>query len=939
MDQVEQDLLQATNAILPSSSSSQQQQQQPALHQEEDAEEDRMTMSEVAQVLQDLTALYSKQQERLEQAARSLLNYDNNNRDTTATAPGDNNHMAATTLTANTNGTGVVAALFNKNLEDVEMIAIAPGFDYDNNDSPASNRNGAATTAATTPVIAGLPPLYWCIGPTLSAVAETDHETDGTTTVGSTTPASSIFVSPAMMMTQNNSTLKKSASGGSNASRRRRRHGSLSSSHGTPATPTVPLLSAWTTSVLEQEEHEQQQQQHSTTTPTNNNNNDNAEMLSASRRKEPSSGQKRQDDFLRLELQLRRDIHKALHHPHSRNEDDNNHDDEYNSHVIVAQPQQDIIDYAADYDDDDDDESDDGDDDDDTDDYDFDESMDTDMYTVDTDTSTIVAADRMLQCFAPKPSRAAKGRPEKKSVMEQHDDDEEEDEDDYNNDDNVDDSALYCATVLAEDRRRPVATTTATAGQKIVQHQRLTKSSTFPSEIITTNNNHHRHYYRSTNHGKNQNHHNSSKQQLSLTAATTNLAMEDMTSLVSLVTVSEKGKKNNKCDGGGGYEMDEAASQVSEAASEETPVLDRYRLDFDEESPNGFRVVPNQRRRHRQHHQQQQHVKPQHVIVANNRNNTTEQKQVAAPAESNAPRADERKDTTHEKEGRRARFSVSSSPLSCHAAAAATTPRSGRRHYNKTSSLAKQKRMPSTPTIDENSPLLLVVDNNPATLASPQQTMPAGIVRSPLSNIPDQLEHATSISSPSSAGGGGNLTNKSLLQQFNRPLPPSLLYAQTQLATIQNDDSDSPPNSAERHYHSRSLKPPTSLQDSSPKGNSATKMVAKNKQSPPPLEIVSISQSEYDTAPRVVQMQVRYDEVQAVTAALNKFLQRRRQHDGTTTLTTPPMELGEDDIKQLLKPLGLADRKSKSILMSLCHWRRLVMRRREEGVFFAISLE
>jgi hypothetical protein len=263
--------------------------------------------------------------------------------------------------------------------------------------------------------------------------------------------------------------------------------------------------------------------------------------------------------------------------------------------------------------------------------------------------------------------------------------------------------------------------------------------------------------------------------------------------------------------------------------------------------------------------------------------------------------------------------------MSRHAAAATTTPRSVRRQqYSKTASLAKTNRPPSTPTIDENSPLL-VVDDNP-TVSSPQQTILhcTAAQRSPLSNIPDQLESTPGIASPSLAGGEGNLTNKSLLQQFNRPLPPSLLYAQTQLASIHDDDNDeSPPFSSSLRL------------ESIRKDNNAAQTAAKYKLSTL-HPITSISQAEYDSAPRVVQMQVRYDEVQAVTAALNNSLQRRRQYDNTAAT---PIELGEDDIKQLLKPLGLPDRKSKSILMSLCHWRRLVMRRREDGVFFAVSLE
>jgi hypothetical protein len=124
------------------------------------------------------------------------------------------------------------------------------------------------------------------------------------------------------------------------------------------------------------------------------------------------------------------------------------------------------------------------------------------------------------------------------------------------------------------------------------------------------------------------------------------------------------------------------------------------------------------------------------------------------------------------------------------------------------------------------------------------------------------------------------------------------LYAQAQLALNQSIDSDesllvSPPVKEKRQTMIRSITP-----------------------------------EEYDTAPRVVTMQVTLEEAQQACAALSGMV-------GTIITERKAQDL-----------LGLEPRHCKTVLMSLCHWRRLVMRRHsmddattaENGLVFEIVM-
>jgi hypothetical protein len=81
--------------------------------------------------------------------------------------------------------------------------------------------------------------------------------------------------------------------------------------------------------------------------------------------------------------------------------------------------------------------------------------------------------------------------------------------------------------------------------------------------------------------------------------------------------------------------------------------------------------------------------------------------------------------------------------------------------------------------------------------------------------------------------------------------------------------------------------------------------------------IQPITHDDYNNAPRIVQMQVSLAEVEAATRLMNEALDH-----GIVT-----WQFSETRAKLVLKPLGFSQRKCKMVLMSLCHFQRLIMRR------------
>lgn len=94
-----------------------------------------------------------------------------------------------------------------------------------------------------------------------------------------------------------------------------------------------------------------------------------------------------------------------------------------------------------------------------------------------------------------------------------------------------------------------------------------------------------------------------------------------------------------------------------------------------------------------------------------------------------------------------------------------------------------------------------------------------------------------------------------------------------------------------------------------------------------------ITMAEYDRAPRVVQMQVNREETNKSLDALEDFLTSNLQESNQTGL-----EFSEKQGYQVLQKLLGTEQRCKSVLMSLCHWRRLLMYRdNTHGMVFAVN--
>jgi len=93
-----------------------------------------------------------------------------------------------------------------------------------------------------------------------------------------------------------------------------------------------------------------------------------------------------------------------------------------------------------------------------------------------------------------------------------------------------------------------------------------------------------------------------------------------------------------------------------------------------------------------------------------------------------------------------------------------------------------------------------------------------------------------------------------------------------------------------------------------------------------------LTTEEYVKAPRIVKSQVAFDEVGAAVTALNTWLLAHGHIDeGESNV----VELSEDQAYCLLGDM-FNRRKAKTICMSLCHWRRLLMQGDRDGLKFVV---
>jgi hypothetical protein len=84
--------------------------------------------------------------------------------------------------------------------------------------------------------------------------------------------------------------------------------------------------------------------------------------------------------------------------------------------------------------------------------------------------------------------------------------------------------------------------------------------------------------------------------------------------------------------------------------------------------------------------------------------------------------------------------------------------------------------------------------------------------------------------------------------------------------------------------------------------------------------IEQITITEYNSAPRVVHMHVSLDEANQTIAVLDSYLSSKKQHGFT-----------EQEASGALSTLFESEQKCRSVLLSLCHWKRLTVNRQEDG--------
>jgi hypothetical protein len=328
---------------------------------------------------------------------------------------------------------------------------------------------------------------------------------------------------------------------------------------------------------------------------------------------------------------------------------------------------------------------------------------------------------------------------------------------------------------------------------------------------------------------------------------------------------------------------------IGSVCSEETPVLDRYRVEL---SPQGIVVMPNQRGTHsRRLHQQRS------LLTSAT---TKSVSKLPPPRQSHIP------------------TSIGKSTV-----------------YRKTPYRQVRSMQPTTPTIDENEPL----SGGQNLLDQYDLDDDDSLLLSPVSS-PKRANHS---SRPvANQGGGGDVffpLDDAADDSFSRSidsdqrdyqsLSSSMLYAPAHMDVFKPTDSSGSLKSPRRH--SSVMTPPTPAQlpidFKSPFSTSGQPVPTRRRftlthtQSLDSLRhIRSVSQQDYDDAPRVVQMQVTLAEVDATIQLINSSLD----------MGIVVARFTETRAKSLLQPLGFSQRKCKTVLMSLCHWRRLIMRRVSE---------
>jgi hypothetical protein len=324
-----------------------------------------------------------------------------------------------------------------------------------------------------------------------------------------------------------------------------------------------------------------------------------------------------------------------------------------------------------------------------------------------------------------------------------------------------------------------------------------------------------------------------------------------------------------------------------------TPILDRYRLDPDDNSI-GIKVVPNRRGTHYRQSNQFTETIPE-----------------------------TRTSLSHEYSSAREEFR---SPIGLPGSVSAR-----KKKYRKTPFPKKQVDDDSIQTWDENEDPNIQVEFASPKISSSSKTS-TSISVPPLRPRSLELRRTlpkTPVSSRThhSLPGGNSSSRTPLSDAFvakHLPSTPRSEISKTlERESMTSNHLSSTPSERSKTFERESMASKLNISDQSFKNESARMGKWMEK----------ITMAEYDRAPRVVQMQVRRDEANDALDALEDFLTSNLQQNNQTDL-----EFSEKEGYQVLGKLLGAEQKSKSVLMSLCHWRRLLMfRDHTHGMVFAVN--
>jgi hypothetical protein len=323
-----------------------------------------------------------------------------------------------------------------------------------------------------------------------------------------------------------------------------------------------------------------------------------------------------------------------------------------------------------------------------------------------------------------------------------------------------------------------------------------------------------------------------------------------------------------------------------------TPILDRYRLDPDDNSI-GVKVVPNQRGSHRASSQNywksEQRTTPLPTVYSIEK----QERELSTPLPTvysnrkqdlSTPFSSRRHEISTPMSSRRHEIST---PMSLPAGLPGSV--SARKKYRKTphpkKNLGRELDEDSTPDEENRHPNQVRFPSRDAKTPLPSITVPPLRSRSfePRKNALHKKSSASSRAASLSVGTGRSQT------------PLTDAFAEKHLWTSSDSKADMPSGSHSGKW------------------------------------IENISMAEYEGAPRVVSMQVTRDEVNAAASALEGYFFKAPDFE-----TNEALELTEKQAYQVVG--GESERKARSILMSLCHWRRLLMYRDpQQGMVFAIN--